>query len=228
MRYNLLSLTIVSLALLMTGCRKDNASDMSNQEQKQPFNPNLKFFFRGTVDGVRKDWTVNSYKNELSLPYRFSSNSIKQSLTENCKTAACKYLSEDVVIFQNSGAGVTKNYILVGINISSSTGDRNEIIEQFCPGRKSYGKPRSSINDPIKDGVYVIYVDENGKEWSSYYGTGLQTNSSFKSIKFSGQPYQEIPYLNIWKALFTCTLYDKTGNSIQMVDAEIYSPVLVK
>ncbi|MFB9052119.1 hypothetical protein ACFFVB_03415 [Formosa undariae] len=185
------------------------------------------FYFRGTINGVYKDWTVTDHKNGDNLDYRFNSASGVDSLGSDCENTFCKYMFEDVDIFENNGAGTTKNYIAAGFYISSKTGDRNEIINQFSVGQKDFGKPRSSITDPVKDGVYVYYIDENGKVWCSHYGSGFQTNSSFKSEEFLKQPYTEISCENIWRATFSCILYDGNGSSIKLDNCELYTPVIV-
>ena len=228
MQYRLIYLAIVFLGLFTSSCKKETPVEKPYEAEFIEADPNMTFYFRGIINGVQKNWTVTSYKDDQSLPYRFNSASGVEALGTDCKKTFCKYLMEDVEIFQNNGAGPAKNLIAAVFNISSRTGDRKEIIKQFYPGQKVFGKPRMTISDPVKDGVYIYYIDETGKEWSSFNGTGLQTGSSFKSENFFIQPFSEISCLNIWKATFSCTLYDKNGNSIQVVDGEFFTPVLVK
>jgi hypothetical protein len=186
------------------------------------------FYFRGTINGAYKDWTVTDYKNGEDLKYRFNAGSAIDTLSSDCKNTFCKFLLDDVVIFENNGPGPTKNYIAAGFNISTKTGDRNEIISQFAAGQKTFGKPRSSISDSVRDGMYVYYIDENGKSWCSFSGSGDQKNSIVISDGLYPQPYPEISCSNIWKVNFSCILYDENGSSLQLKNCEFFTPVLVR
>ena len=216
---------LTALILFAFGCKKENS--LSESSNKLEANSKIIFYFRGTINGTYTDWTVPDYKNGDNLNFRFNSGSGVDTLGGDCVNTFCKYMIEDVVIFQNNGAGATKNYIAAGFNISSKTGDRNEIINQFSIGQKTFGKPRFKITDPVNDGAYVYYIDDNGKEWCTHFGPGIQTNSIFKSEQLLNQPFGEISCLNIWKATFSCKLYDRMGNSISLDNCEFFTPVLV-
>ena len=217
----ILWLTLITLFTL--SCKKETTSVKNSINE----NPTTIFYFRGTINGVVQDWTVADYKNGDNLPYRYNSASAVDTLGSDCENTFCKYMIEDVAIFQNNGAGATKNYIAAGFNISSKTGDRSEIISQFTVGPKAFGKPRTTILDPVKDGIYVYYIDENGKEWCSHFGSGNQTNSVFNSIELLPQTFAEISCKKIWRVTFSCTLYDRNGNSIKLDNCEFLTPVLV-
>lgn len=220
-KQTILGLTFIILFTL--SCKKETTSSKSNIDD----NSKSIFYFRGTINGINKDWTVTDYKNGNDLPYRYNSASGVDALGTDCEATLCKYMIEDVVIFQNNGTGATKNYIAAGFNISSKTGDRSEIINQFNLGQKTFGKPRTTILDQVKDGVYVYYIDDNGKEWCSHFGSGNQTNSVFNSVELLPQTLPEISCRKIWRATFSCTLYDRNGNSIKLDNCEFYTPVLV-
>jgi phage pi2 protein 07 len=218
---------IVSLA----ACKKEATSEENKAQIDNPESPNnlsIEFYFRGTINGVYNDWTVKDYRNGENLPYRYNSATGGDVLGSDCVNTFCKYMIEDVTIFQNNGAGATKNYIAAGFNISSKTGNRSEILSQFIPGLKPFGTPRFTINEPVKNGGYVYYIDENGKEWCTHFGSGIQTNSFFESNELLPQPFSEIYCSNIWRVKFTCNLYDRNGNSIRVENGEIFTPVLVK
>lgn len=228
MQNNSSFLGFLVIILFTTSCKKETSSTItSNTEVTVEKNSKITFYFRGTISGIYKDWTVADYKNGNNLSYRFNSASAVDTLGGDCVNTFCKYMIEDVVIFQNNGAGATKNYIAAGFNISSKTGDRNDIINQFSVGQKNFGKPRFSILDPVKDGVYVYYIDENGKVWCSHFGSGNQNTSIFKSEQLLQQPFSEISCRNIWRATFSCTLYDRNGNSIKLDNCEFFTPVIV-
>jgi phage pi2 protein 07 len=225
-RIRLLGFPLVILFAL--SCKKEATSTMPESIKVEVHkNSKISFYFRGTIDGKLKDWTVADYKNGDNLSYRFNSASGIDTLGSDCVNTFCKYMIEDVVIFQNNVAGPTKNYIAAGFSIGSKTGNRNDIINQFAIGQKTFGKPRFHISDPVKDGVYVYYIDENGKEWSSHFGSGNQTTSIFKSEQFLPQTFTEISCRNIWRATFSCTLYDRNSNSIRLDNCEFFTPVIV-
>lgn len=221
-------LAIIAVIVFAISCKKETESLVAtNTKVDIEDNSKITFYFRGTVNGIYKDWTVADYKNGDNLPYRFNSASGADTLGSDCVNTFCKYMIEDVVIFQNNGAGATRNYIAAGFNISSKTGDRNDIINQFSVGQKTFGKPRFNISDPVKDGVYVYYIDDNGKEWCSHFGSGNQAASIFKSEQFLPQPFSIISCKNIWRATFSCILYDRNGGSIKLDNCEIFTPSIV-
>jgi hypothetical protein len=221
-------LIILAAIILALSCKKETTYPMTTDSKVNiEDNSKITFYFRGTINGIYKDWTVVDYKNGNDLAYRFNSASGVDTLGSDCVNTFCKYMIEDVVIFQNNSTGVPRNYIAAGFNISSKTGDRNDIINQFSVGQKLFGKPRFNILDPVKDGVYVYYIDENGKEWCSHLGSGNQTNSIFKSEQLLPQPFPSISCKYIWRATFSCTLYDRNGNSIKLENCEFFTPVIV-
>ncbi|MFT3682341.1 MAG: hypothetical protein QM791_18950 [Ferruginibacter sp.] len=217
MKNNIRLLGITVIILFALGCKKKTG----------PVTPSISFYFRGTINGVYKDWTVTDYKNGNNQDYRYSAASAIDTFGNDCVNTFCKYMIEDVVIFQNNGAGAAKNYIAAGFNISSKTGDRNDIIAQFSVGEKIFGKPRLAVTDPVKDGVYVYYIDENGKEWCSHWASGDQPGSIFKSAGLLPQSLPEISCRNTWRATFSCTLYDRDSNSVKLDNCELFTPVVV-
>ncbi|MBL0154222.1 MAG: hypothetical protein IPP93_12315 [Chitinophagaceae bacterium] len=219
---------LIVIILFAVSCNKDtDAISTVNTKETVSETPTIQFYFRGTINGNYKDWTVTDIKNGENLVYRFNSASGVDTLSSDCVNTVCKYMLEDVVIFQNNGLNPMKNYIAAGFNISSKTGDRNEIISQFAVGPKTFGKPRMKITDPVKDGIYVFYIDENGKPWCSHWGSGNQANSVFKSEQLLPQPFHEISCRKIWKATVTCMLYDQEGNSLKVENGEFFTPVIV-
>lgn len=224
---NKLLVVIIIFTVFLSSCQKSNGISNATTDQSV-IDSDVKFYFRGAINGVSKDWTVVDYKNGDNLEFRYNAASARDSLGNDCVNTFCKYMIEDADIFQNNGSGSTKNYIAVGFNISSKSGDRSEIISQFSPGEKTFGKRRVTINDSVHDGVYVYYIDENGKEWCSDFGSGIQSESIFKIEELLPQPFTEINCRNIWKASFSCILYDHEGYFIRLDNCELFTPILVK
>ncbi|MCB0713154.1 MAG: hypothetical protein KDD67_12560 [Ignavibacteriae bacterium] len=75
-----------------------------------------------------------------------------------------------------------------------------------------------------KDGVEIRWVDANGKSWSTAYGSGNQANSSFvitKKVKIEyPQPWLGDRILYEIEGTFSCTLYDSSGNSMQVTEGK--------
>ena len=227
-----LAFSLSMFLCLLFGCKKEDPERLSSVFPSLE-TPKTTFYFRGNINGVYKDWTVTDYNTSTNngwgnSKYYFNAASAVGALGEACEGSFCKNLMEDVVIAEWNGPGLTKNYIAAGFYIASNTGDRSEIIRQFEAGEKSYGIPRKSISDPVRDGVYVYYIDENKKQWCSHWGAAEQSGSKFTSVELLPQPDPKISCLKRWKATFSCTLYDGLGNSIALKDGVIYSPVLVK
>jgi hypothetical protein len=225
--------TSLAVIVLIAFCCKKETTYTESQSARPATNinpekdSNIVFYFRGTINGIYKDWTIADHKNGENLAYRFNAGSGVDTLGSDCINTFCKYMIEDVDIFQNNGPGPTKNYIAADFYMSSKTGNRNDIINQYAVGPKAFGKPRLNISDPVKDGIDVYYIDENGKEWSSFFGSGDQTNSYFNSVQLLDQPFPDISCRKIWRASFSCTLYDRNDNSIKLDSCEFFTPAIV-
>lgn len=72
---------------------------------------------------------------------------------------------------------------------------------------------------PTTAGAIVGYFDENGRMW--YSGSGPQTGSTFSISEVSEIPGSYNPNRRIFKANFSCTLYDSTGESIHISDCTL-------
>jgi hypothetical protein len=84
----------------------------------------------------------------------------------------------------------------------------------------------ADIYNPAKNGVIVYYIDQNGKSWFS--GDGSQQGSFFESISLTDLTGINNSYLNkIWKARFSCRLYDGVGNWINVENGEIYNRIML-
>ncbi len=75
-----------------------------------------------------------------------------------------------------------------------------------------------------KDGIEIRWVDANGKSWSTAYSSGKQENGSVviteKTLLEYPQPWLGPRYLYDIKGTFTCTLYDGSGNSINVTNGK--------
>src|SRR4029079_5417631 len=115
-----------------------------------------------------------------------------------------------------------------GFNMATTRTGREEIISWFSLGAKTFAspvRPATELLNPAYNGVYVYYVDENGKDWATQRGT--QQGSTFESVLFIDETRTDVPAKKGWKAKFSCRLYDNSGNFITVENGEIFAPVLL-
>jgi len=91
----------------------------------------------------------------------------------------------------------------------------------FKPG--SYPNTSGPDYDPYQngDGIYIYWVDKQGKIWSTTDGSGDQTGSSFKIISVDDDGDGVHYYIRV-KMQFNCKLYKEgTGEMIQLTNGEM-------
>ena len=183
------------------------------------------FYFRAVINGEEVNWVITDYKNTGSQLYRYNTIYGVSQVGGECADNNCRYFIANTVIYRNNEKNVPQ--ISAGFNVATSNGDRAEIRPYFMPGVKLFGKPRSTVSDPVKDGVVIRYIDKNNVEWVSHYGNGDQKSSYFTSTALTDETrVDEVHYEKKWKANFSCKLYDRNGNSILLEKGEMYAPVL--
>jgi hypothetical protein len=225
MRIFLTALLIFSFC----SCKKSIGVDTSNSPEISSNSQvlvNDTFYFKAKFNGTFLNWIVPS-KNNLSSYQFHSGASFGYDSLGSQSADYCYYLVAFTQIFSNDST--VRPQINIGFNMASQRSDRDEFLSWFSPGFKNYGKSRSSTAadkvNPAKNGVIVYYIDQNGKSWVS--NDGLQQGSFFESVSvtdFSG--YSNYTY-KIWKARFSCKLYDNAGNSINVENGEIYNQIMV-
>ncbi|HWR33056.1 MAG TPA: hypothetical protein VN451_06005, partial [Chitinophagaceae bacterium] len=185
------------------------------------------FYFNAKLNGSSLSWIVPSKNNQPSYDFHSGASYGYNSLTGQCNEDFCFYLIAFTQIFKNAPS--LDPQINVGFNMATQQTGRDEYLSWFTPGFKNYGLKRAStiteILDPRKNGVIVYYIDPNGKSWSSI--SGSQLGSIFESVSLIDLQYPN-SYLNkIWKAKFSCKLYDDAGNWINVENAEIYNRIML-
>jgi hypothetical protein len=220
---------IVFLICSFCSCKKsvyEVSSESHEILSNLPILVNDTFYFKAKFNGTFLNWIVPS-KNNLSSYQFHSGASFGYDSLGSQSADYCYYLVAFTQIFSNDST--VRPQINIGFNMASQRSDRDEFLSWFSPGFKNYGKSRSSTAadkvNPAKNGVIVYYIDQNGKSWVS--NDGLQQGSFFESVSvtdFSG--YSNYTY-KIWKARFSCKLYDNAGNSINVENGEIYNQIMV-
>jgi hypothetical protein len=85
-------------------------------------------------------------------------------------------------------------------------------------GPVSFGSEEKEIN-----GVEVRWIDASGKKWSSAFGTGDQSGSSFTVTSHDTTNFRANGLLGPLydsKGTFNCRLYDGAGNSMEVTDGK--------
>ena len=218
----------VFLIFSLGSCKKIIGEDDISQNPQAVVSDS--FYFKAQFNNtIYINWIVPSRNNELSYQFHSSASFGYDNLSGGqCIENYCYYLSAYTQISRNVPA--VKPQINIGFNMATQQTGRDEFLSWFNPGFKNYGQARAStladIYNPAKNGVIVYYMDENGKSWFS--GAGSQQGSVFESVSVKDLPGINNPHLNkIWKARFSCRLYDEVGNWINVTNGEIYNRIML-
>jgi hypothetical protein len=92
-----------------------------------------------------------------------------------------------------------------------STPTTAQIDAMFGIRSYSYGKRSPSTAANGIDGCVVTYTDASGTIWSTDYGTGNQTGSTFNIVEHITNTDGNSPKIS--KATFSCKLYDENGHT---------------
>lgn len=189
-------LIIYVLALsFITSCKKDKSDD--NQDQ-------FPFYFTATINGA----AIKYEANDLTSQYE-------------CGTSApYGAIGDDYDIYEGTviqdGADPSKNNIYVHVlKYFDHDPTSAERLAMFKTGGYPYGL--GSTSPSTIDGVSIDYADATGKEWSSELGS--QTGSTFSISEIVDNP--DNTSFKIFKATFSCKLYDGSGGSVQVNNAVI-------
>lgn len=219
-------LSIIFVIIAFAGCQKSD-----NQLASHHYSVNSvkdSFYFKGQLNGTDILWIVPSHKNDTSFIYQAGASEGYSDLSNECSEGHCFYLVASTQIYWN--VANVRPQMNVAFNMATSSRSREEYLSWFAPGTKIYQTSvrQSKITDlldPAKNGLVVFYIDQNGNTWSS--NRGNQQGSSFESISLNDEIRTDVPSQKVWKARFSCTLYDDYGNTMQLKNAEIYGPVLL-
>jgi hypothetical protein len=216
--------------IVLAGCRKEdklfkeNSSSVAAETLSAvPTEGADSFYFKAVIDGTPVNWVVADQKQVSNALYRSGTSFGAGQLSSESETGG-RFLVASTVIYKNNIQNVPQ--ISAGFNIATTSGDKNELVAYFLPGGKAFGIPRNNAAEAVKDGVFVRYIDANGKEWVSYSGSSVQSNGSFESEIFTDETNSvDGTGSKRWKAKFSCKLFDSNGKSISLQNGEIYGPV---
>lgn len=98
--------------------------------------------------------------------------------------------------------------------------NEQEIIDMCQPGSFSYFNGISEDSAPT---AAIEWIDAAGEEWTTYYGSGDQTGSSFtitETTEIEAGEYYATCHIE-----FSCKLYDKDGNTIEVENGVAHGPI---
>ena len=187
---------LVVVSIVAVSCKK-NKSDDNNQGQ-------FPYYFTATINGA----SVKYEANDLNSQYA-------------CGTSApFDAIGDDYDIYEGTFIvdenDFTKNNIYVHLlKYFDHDPLGAERLAMFQVGSYPYGF--GSTDPSTIDGASIVYADATGKEWFSELGT--QTGSTFSISEIVDNP--DNTSIKIFKATFSCKLYDGSGGSIQVNNAVI-------
>ena len=191
------SLLIVVILAFLFSCSK-NSSDSINEDV-------YPFHFTATINGSAVKYQANDIDSRYECGFSAPSSSLGTT---------------DYDIYQGTfiqdGLDATKNNIYVHIlKYFNHDPSGAEIRAMLQLGNYGYGV--SDVSSSTINGASIVYTDGNGKEWDSELGP--QTGSSFTVTEIADNV--DGTSGKIFKASFSCKLYDPGGASIEVKNAVI-------
>lgn len=108
----------------------------------------------------------------------------------------------------------------------SCTTDCAQSKAMLKTGDYNFGSLENKSDVIIEDGVVIRYTDVNGKVWSTDFGAGDQSNSSFKVTKVAANTLDNSSQM-LTTAEFECMLYDEAGNEMEITNGMVVSRSIV-
>jgi len=187
-------LTILLFGLLLS-CSKNS----SNNEDKYPF------YFTATINGSAVKYEANDIDSQYGCGFSAPSSS----------TAFTDYDIYQGTVIQDD-YDMTKNNIYVHVlKYFNHEPSESEVRGMLYLGNYPYGV--SNVSSSTINGASIGYTDANGKGWDTE--AGPQTGSTFTVTEISDNP--DGTSGKIFKASFSCKLYDGSGASIEVKNAAI-------
>ncbi len=198
MKKMLAALLIFSFAL--SSCKKNKSAD----------NEDFPYYFSATINGAE----VKYVADDLNSQYECGVSSPYFALGDD-------YDIYEGTFIQDGNDNTKKNIYVHFLKYFDHEPDFDERVAMVSKGNYTYGESQGSSS--TINGASIMYTDAIGKEWfseggsqagSSFTVTELETNSSGTSLK-------------LFKATFSCKLYDGAGGSIQVNNAVIRGKLLI-
>jgi hypothetical protein len=194
--------------IVFVSCKKEKESSENSESSSE-----YPYYFSATINGK----AVKYEANDIGSRYDCGVSSPYSAIDDD-------YDFYEGTFIQDS-EDETKNNIYVYILQRFNGGEPtyNQRVGMFHLGSYSYGYSNIDDNLPTINGASIYYIDEKGIEWWSEAGS--QSGSTFKITEISD--IEDGTSDKIFKASFSCKLYDSDGNSIQVTNAQIRGKILL-
>ncbi|KAA9325629.1 hypothetical protein [Adhaeribacter soli] len=196
----------LALGILLLGSCKDEKATVKPATPATPV-PTSDLYFVAKIDGA--DFMVEALKNNYGSGAGSSSGN-----------SSGPWVEEQSLLLMN-----TVNQHVSGVLFVKTFANKPDVCSQIetmvKPGVYPFGKTVKGTGTPAKDGIVIVHTDANGKYWTSDFGTGDQTGSTFEVVEHiaNNDGFSQ----RITKARFNCKLYDGQGNSKTLTNGEIRS-----
>jgi len=206
---------MIITCLIILGCEKQEDiiiyddsyynSDYGNNDSSSP-----EIYFTGSIDNVQHNYSTNSSDIQYSYGFGYGSsfnpcNSIDTSHTHSYGSSITR---KDTTY--NPIISLSKQHISY---IGDTGAPDSTFYNFFGLGNYTFAHYSNQF------GFQLTFYDSNGKKWRTDYGTANQQNSSISIINVDKMDDPSEIYVLI---SFNCTLYDTTGNSIEVTNAVYY------
>ncbi|WP_143097837.1 hypothetical protein [Chitinophaga sp. CF118] len=165
------------------------------------------YYYKITIDG-------KTYEQIVTMTNDYEAGSSLSGVDDVTISAGINYyvIGESETPKGKTGFGVTRGTMHNYLNATNNT-----FKAFFAPG--SYKIVKSFADG---DGVTIGWLDADGEEWGTEYGTGDQTGSTFNISSISDSPDLTGTFYLKTKMLFKCKLYNKnTGVMKQVTNGEM-------
>ncbi|MCX2742186.1 hypothetical protein [Pontibacter anaerobius] len=102
----------------------------------------------------------------------------------------------------------------------------SQVEEMFKVSSYTFGNLETTSDERVIDGVLIRYTDVDGKVWSSDFGSGDQTGSSFRIVEHISNT-KDKNSKKITTTEFSAKLYDGNGNKIDLTNGKMMSRSVV-
>lgn len=207
---------LVLLSLFIT-CKKKYAAPTLREP--------LTFYFRATINGQYVNWEVKErLLPELSPVTPLVAYSAKSN---DCSKWCMDYLCGTTFQRNLPQNGLVKNQARVFYSLGTKKDNIavDKVLPFFQPGSASFGSDRLSADETPQNGFVILFSDSTGAARTSGIRWGSQAGYSFEIIEIKDAPPHAF-YKKAWKAKFSCRLFNKTVDYIELKDGELFGPLM--
>ncbi|MDJ1470012.1 hypothetical protein [Xanthocytophaga flava] len=220
------NLILLKTALLLVVLTLISSCDKSKDEPSQP-KPSKEFYIQATIDNKSTILeTDNTGANGMGMGTGYNSSGNGEGE---------EYMTQFGGIYNITETNEIE--IRLVTKVMQRTEENSDVWKAtmyslFKPQTYIYGRD-SQDGDTIdeesyKNGIVISYIDNDGEEWRSDYGSADQTGSIFKitSVVKNTDPTTYPTMRQVITGEFSCKLYNKAGKSKNLEDGKFNIRIL--